>query len=138
LLEKRPHLFCAGKTGLVQHVEMPVRWVGARMILTTGEEALEGRGVDSGLAELPCCLGGRGESFDDIAAGFRTFADGLESRGLAGAGQSLQAVDAVGGVENFLDDPTLGVVQKRIVCWPVLAPAPQLIIGSTAFRPSRT
>ena len=86
--------------------------VGARVILTTGKEALKGRGVDSGLAKLPCCLGGRGKSFDDIAAGFRTFADGLEGRGLAGAGQSLQAVDAVGRVENFLDDPTLGVVQK--------------------------
>ena len=112
LAQKRPHLFCAGETGLVQHVQMPIRWIGARMILTTREETLESSGVDSGLAELPCRLRGWSESFDDIAAGLRAFADRLESRGLAAAGQTLKAVNAVGRVENFLNDPTLGVIQK--------------------------
>src|SRR5271170_6116059 len=91
---------------------MPVCWIGARVILTTGKEALKSRGVDSGLAKLPCRLGSWGESFNDIAAVLRPLADGLEGGGLAGAGQSLQAVNAVGRVEDFLSDPTLRVVQK--------------------------
>ena len=65
------------------------------MVLTTGKEALEGRGVDAGLAKLARRLGSRGESFDNIATGFCTFADGLESRGLACAGKPLQPVDTV-------------------------------------------
>ena len=43
------------------------------MILTAREEALEGRCVDSGLSKLARRLGSRGESFDNIAAGFSTF-----------------------------------------------------------------
>ena len=60
-----------------------------------------------------------------IATRFRAFADGLEGRGFPGSGKSLKTVDAVGRVQDFLDDATLRVVQERIACWPVLAPAPR-------------
>ena len=110
--EKRSHLFCAGEARLVQQVEMPTDGVGARVILSTGEETLKSCGVDSGLTKLPGCLGSWGESFDNIAAGFRAFPDRLEGRGLSCSCQSLQAVDAVRRVENFLDYSTLRVVQK--------------------------
>ena len=74
---------------------MPVGRVGARAIVAAGEETLEGRGVDAGLAKLARRLGSRGESFDHISARFRTFPNRLECRCFACAGQTLQAVDAV-------------------------------------------
>ena len=101
LLQKRPHLPRAGEAGFVEHVKVAGIRFGA--ILSTGKEALERGGVDSGLAELARCLGGRGEALDRVAALFRALANGIECRCLTGSGEPLQAVDTVGGVENFLN-----------------------------------
>ena len=89
-------MFRTGKARFVQHVEVAGGGIGARVILATGEEALESCGVDSGLAELPCGLGSWGKSFDDVSVRFRALPDGLQGRGFAGSGESLKAVDTVG------------------------------------------
>ena len=123
LSKKRAHLPGTGKAGFIEHVKMLASRVGARVIFPTRKEALERSGVDSGLAKLPGGLGGRGESFDRCSRLFCALADGVKGRCLSGACESLQAVDAVGGVENFFDDLTLGIVEKGRVCWLALWPA---------------
>ncbi len=75
LFKEGPHLFGAGKAGLVQHVEM---WAGsrcARVVLASGKETLQRRGFDSFLSKLTGCAGRGGETFDLVAVLFRTFTD---------------------------------------------------------------
>src|SRR5271170_2183076 len=96
LAEKRPHLFCTGKAGLIQHIETLIGRIGTWAILTPGEEALQGRGINPCLAELSRCLGCWGKSLDDIPARFRAFANSREDRGFSRSGKPLKAVDTVG------------------------------------------
>ena len=80
LLEEVTHLLGAGKTRLVEHVKMPIGWIGARLILSAARGSSEGRGLDSGLAKLAGGAGCRSKSLDGVAALFRAFTDGLRAR----------------------------------------------------------
>ena len=96
LPRKRTHLLGAGETRFVEHVKVPIGGVDAWVILNTGEETLKGRCVDASVAELARGLGCGSKTFHDIVACFRSSADRLESRGFSAAGQSLEAVNAIG------------------------------------------
>jgi hypothetical protein len=82
------------------------------MVFATGEETLQRASVDPGLAELGRCAGGGRKSFDCVPILFHALTNTLEHCGLASAGPPLETVNAVGGVERFLDDTPLRLVQK--------------------------
>ena len=82
LFEEGPHLPGAGEAGLVQHVEMWAGSVGAWMVLTSGEETLQCRGIDSSLSKLAGCTRCRSEAFDRIPVRFCAFPDARKHGGL--------------------------------------------------------
>ena len=84
----------------------------ARTVFAARQETLQGGGVDAGLAELGRSAGGRGETLDHVPAFLRPFANTLEYGCFAGSGPALQTVNAVCGIERFLDNTTLGLIQK--------------------------
>ena len=110
LFEEGPHLLCAGKAGLVQHVEMCAGSGGARMVVASCEETLERRGFDSFLSKLAGCPRCRGETFDLIPLRFCAFPDAGKNCRFSGSCESLDAVDTVGRGQYVGDDGSLSSI----------------------------
>ena len=138
LVEKSPHLLGAGKARLVEHVEMPVGRVGARVVLASGKESSAAwsprsrpRGAGpppwrSGRSPRPC-----------------TRSVPLP-RGWFGASSSslIRPSPAARGCGPWTLEPPrwrrAGSRSESCACWPVPRARSALRIGATAFCPSRT
>ena len=115
-----------------------MRSAAAGMILTTGEEALERRGVDSSLTKLSRSLGSWGEPFDDKAIGFRAFADasgGLWSYRFRRVLEAREHGQMSSTLPRSRDVANRSRKRRLLAC---SRAASALMIGSTAFRPSKT
>ena len=89
--KKIAHLFGAGETRLIRHIEVALR---SRLLMPC-KETLQGIGIDTGIAELMRGAGGRSEALDNHPALLGGLAHGFESSGLSHAGASLQALYSV-------------------------------------------
>ena len=83
LFEKRLHLPGAGETRLVEHIKVPgVRVSRAPLHASSRQKALQGVGLNPGVAELAGGSTRGSEALDGVPVPLRALADGLKSRGL--------------------------------------------------------
>jgi hypothetical protein len=107
------HLVGAGEAGFIDEVEVPLLQSGR--IRRAGKKPWQGSRLDAGFIQLAGGAGGRGEALDLVAALFGGVTDNGTCGCLSCAGESLNALDAVGRTQNIFDHGLLGAVEMRML-----------------------
>ena len=108
------HLVGAGKARFINKEKSLLFWI-VFPILSAGEEALQGSGLDAGLIELARGAGGRRKTLDLITLPFSSATDGRERRCFARAREPLDSLDVVRRTEDILDHASLCPVEMLVM-----------------------
>jgi hypothetical protein len=111
--EKRLYLPGAGKTGLVEHIKVPGVRVSCTLLdASARQKALQGVGLNSGVAELAGGSTCGSEALDGVSVPLRALTDGLKGRGPCRCPPPLQPMYPVVRGGRFLN----GFLLCRIPC----------------------
>ena len=113
LLHESLHLAGAGQAGFIHHIKVSAVGIASHLLLAAAcKEALQRLCGDTSVTELGCGAAGRGEALDRVAVALCALPNGFKGGGLAGSGESLQAVYAVAAGQHFLNGSALGWIEE--------------------------
>src|SRR5580704_9447358 len=108
------HLVGTGKARFINKEKPLLFWI-MFPVLSTGEETLQGSGLDTGLIQLARSAGGRRKTLDLIPLPFSSATDDRERRCFARASEALDYLDVVRRTEHILDHAPLCPVEMLVM-----------------------